>query len=132
MKKHPTDSDRLPRVLYVEDSPQNRDLVRRYLRGVLELDEAEDGEQGLERVAQHRPDLVLMDLSLPRLDGFEATRRLKANSKFASIPIVALTAHAGKEDEQRARAAGCTDYLTKPIGRDELLAAIRRHVSGAP
>jgi CheY-like chemotaxis protein/signal transduction histidine kinase len=132
MGRHRTDTERLPRVLYVEDSPQNRDLVRRYVRGVFELDEAEDGEQGLERVAQQRPDLVLMDLSLPRLDGFEATRRLKADAKFASIPIVALTAHASKEDEQRARAAGCTDYLTKPIGRDELLVAIRRHVGGAP
>jgi CheY-like chemotaxis protein/signal transduction histidine kinase len=132
MDRHRTEQERLPRVLYVEDSAQNRDLVRRYLRGVFELVEAEDGEQGLERVAQHRPNLILMDLSLPRLDGYEATRRLKADGKYASIPVLALTAHAGKEDEQRARAAGCVDYLTKPISRDELLTAIRRHVGVAP
>jgi CheY-like chemotaxis protein/signal transduction histidine kinase len=131
VQRHKADADRLPRVLYVEDSAQNRDLVRRYLRGVFDLVEAEDGEQGLERVAQQRPSLILMDLSLPRLDGFEATRRLKADAKFAAIPVLALTAHAGKEDEQRARAAGCIEYLTKPIGRDELLAAIQRHI-GAP
>jgi CheY-like chemotaxis protein/signal transduction histidine kinase len=131
VQRHKADADRLPRVLYVEDSAQNRDLVRRYLRGVFELVEAEDGEQGLERAAQQRPSLILMDLSLPRLDGFEATRRLKADTKFASIPVLALTAHAGKEDEQRARAAGCIEYLTKPIGRDELLAAIHRHIGAS-
>jgi CheY-like chemotaxis protein len=130
--RHKTESDRLPRILYVEDSAQNRDLVRRYLRGVFEVIEAEDGEQGLERVAQHKPNLILMDLSLPRLDGYEATRRLKADAKFATIPVLALTAHAAKEDEQRARAAGCIEYLTKPIGRDELVAAIQRNLAGAP
>ena len=130
VERHKSDAERLPMVLYVEDSAQNRDLVRRYLRGSFELVEAEDGEQGLERIAQHKPDLILMDLSLPRLDGYEATRRLKADPKLASIPVLALTAHAGKEDEQRARAAGCVEYLTKPISRDELLTAIRRYVGG--
>jgi CheY-like chemotaxis protein len=122
--------ERSTRVLYVEDSAQNRDLVRRYLRGVHDLVEAEDGEQALERVAQQRPDLILMDLSLPRLDGYETTRRLKADPRYASVPVLALTAHAGKEDEQRARAAGCVEYLTKPISREELLEAIDRHLEG--
>jgi CheY-like chemotaxis protein/signal transduction histidine kinase len=120
---------RMPRILYVEDSPQNRDIVRRYLGGDFDLYEAEDGEHGLERAAREIPDLILMDLSLPRIDGWEATRRLKANAGLKHIPVVALTAHAAREDQARARAAGCCDYLTKPIERDQLLATIRRHLA---
>jgi CheY-like chemotaxis protein/signal transduction histidine kinase len=120
---------KLPRILYVEDSPQNRDIVRRYLGGDFELYEAEDGEHGLERAARDAPDLILMDLSLPRIDGWEATRRLKANAALRHIPVVALTAHAAREDQARARAAGCCDYLTKPIERDQLLTTIRKHLA---
>jgi CheY-like chemotaxis protein/signal transduction histidine kinase len=120
---------RLPRILYVEDSPQNRDIVRRYLGGDFDLYEAEDGEHGLERAAREVPDLILMDLSLPRIDGWEATRRLKSNASLKHIPVVALTAHAAREDQARARAAGCCDYLTKPIERDQLLGTIRRHLA---
>ena len=119
---------RLPRVLYVEDAPQNRDIVRRYLATEFDLIEAEDGEQGLDRAARDAPDLILMDLSLPRVDGWEATRRLKANPKLQSIPVIALTAHAAREDQERARKAGCIEYLTKPVERDELIAAIRKHL----
>jgi CheY-like chemotaxis protein len=122
---------RLPRILYVEDSPQNRDIVRRYLDNGFELLEAEDGEHGIERATREVPDLILMDLSLPRVDGWEATRRLKANPAVQHIPIVALTAHAGREDQARAREAGCIDYLTKPLERDVLLGTIKKHLAGA-
>ena len=118
----------LPRVLYVEDSPQNRDVVRRYLQGVFDLVEAEDGEHGLDRAQRDAPALILMDLSLPRLDGWEATRRLKSGP-LRKIPVVALTAHASREDEERARAAGCDGFLTKPVGRDELIQTIHHHLN---
>ena len=126
--KRVVESGRLPRVLYVEDSPQNRDIVRRYLAEDFEVIEAEDGEHGVERVIRDTPDLVLMDLSLPRLDGWEATRRLKANASVKHIPVIALTAHASREDQTRAMDAGCIDYLTKPIDRDLLLTSIRKHL----
>jgi CheY-like chemotaxis protein len=121
---------RLPRILYVEDSPQNRDIVRRYLASDYEVIEAEDGEHGIERVVRDSPDLILMDLSLPRLDGWEATRRIKANPAVKHIPVIALTAHAGREDQTRATEAGCADYLTKPLERDLLLGAIKKHLAG--
>jgi PAS domain S-box-containing protein len=119
--------EKLPRVLYVEDSAQNRDVVRRYLDGVFEVLEAEDGEHGLARAERELPDLILMDLSLPRIDGWECTRRLKAGP-LSMIPVVALTAHAGREDQARAKAAGCDGYLTKPVERDHLIATIKKHL----
>ncbi len=121
-------ANRLPRILYVEDLPQNRDIIRRHLTGVFEVIEAEDGEHGLDRARRDEPDLILMDLSLPRTDGWEVTRRLKADGKLASIPVIALTAHASREDQARAREAGCIDYLTKPVERDALIATIQRHL----
>jgi CheY-like chemotaxis protein len=121
---------RLPRILYVEDSPQNRDIVRRYLASDYEVIEAEDGEHGIERAVRDTPDLILMDLSLPRLDGWEATRRIKATATVKHIPVIALTAHAGREDQTRATEAGCADYLTKPLERDLLLGAIKKHLAG--
>jgi CheY-like chemotaxis protein len=121
-------SSRLPRILYVEDSPQNRDIVRRYLQDLFDVIEAEDGEHGLHRAGRDVPDLILMDLSLPRIDGWEATRRLKANPQLRHIPVVAVTAHASREDQERARGAGCSDYLTKPVERDVLITTIRRHL----
>jgi len=129
MDRRSVESARAPKVLYVEDSAQNRDIVRRYLHGEFELIEAEDGEHGIECVKRHTPDLVLMDLSLPRLDGWEATRRLKADERFKATPVIALTAHASREDEERARAAGCNDYLTKPVERERLISTIRRHLA---
>src|SRR4030095_3349893 len=107
---------------------QNRDIIRRYLWGEFELIEAEDGEHGIECAKRHQPDVILMDLSLPRMDGGEAPRRLRADERFRSTPIIAVTAHASREDESRARAVGCNDYLTKPVERDRLLATIRRYV----
>jgi CheY-like chemotaxis protein len=115
-------------VLYVEDSPQNRDIVRRYLATDYEVIEAEDGEHGVERAVRDQPDLILMDLSLPRLDGWEATRRIKANATVKHIPVIALTAHAAREDQTRATEAGCIDYITKPIEREVLVSSIRRHL----
>lgn len=119
---------RLPRVLYVEDSPQNRDIVRRYLHGEFEIVEAVDGEQGLERARREMPDIILMDLSLPRMDGWETTAQIKATPHIAHVPVIALTAHVSKEDRDRATQAGCADYLTKPVERDVLLTALRQHL----
>jgi len=128
MTKRVIESGRLMRILYVEDSPQNRDIVRRYLAEDFEVIEAEDGEHGVERANRDTPDLILMDLSLPRMDGWEATRRIKATATIKHIPVLALTAHASREDQARAMEAGCTEYLTKPVERDVLLAAIRRNL----
>ena len=106
--------------------PLNEDAMQ----GVYDVIEAEDGEYGVERAKRDNPALILMDLSLPRMDGWEATRRIKADDAIKSIPVLALTAHASREDQNRARAAGCDDYLTKPVDRDQLLEAIRRHLVG--
>ena len=119
----------LMRVLYVEDAQQNRDIVRRYLTGEFEILEAEDGEEGLDRATRDLPDLILMDLSLPRMDGWETTRRIKSRPQLRHIPVIALTAHAGPEERVRAREAGCVEYLTKPIERDLLISTIRKHLT---
>lgn len=118
----------LPRVLYVEDIAQNRDIVRRYLFGHYQVIEAEDGEVGLERAQAEEPDLILMDLSLPRIDGWEVTRRLKSSPELKSIPVVALTAHASADDRARAVEAGCQGYLTKPVDREQLITTIRQNL----
>ncbi len=129
LQQRATTAERLPRILYVEDNPQNRDIVRRYLGNIYEVLEAEDGEYGLERAQKEAPDLVLMDLSLPRVDGWEATRRLRAlPDAISKVPVIAVTAHAGREYQEKALAAGCTAYLTKPLDRDHLLDTIRKHL----
>jgi CheY-like chemotaxis protein len=115
-------------VLIVEDLELNRDLLAQLLEDEHRLVFAVDGVTALERAAEVRPDLVLMDLSLPRMDGWEATRRLKADAALAHIPVIALSAHAMSGDEERARAAGCDDYLTKPIDETLLLETIARHL----
>jgi len=130
MARRVVERGRLPRILYVEDSAQNRDIVRRYLADDYDVIEAEDGEHGIERVLRDAPDLVLMDLSLPRLDGWEATRRLKANASVRHVPVIAVTAHAAREDQTRASQAGCVDYITKPIDREVLLGSIKKHLAG--
>lgn len=115
----------MPRILLVEDNEMNRDMLRRRLeRKGYTVTCAVDGQQGLERARAERPDLILMDLSLPVLDGWEATRRLKADPDLRRIPVIALTAHAMASDEQQARAAGCDDYDTKPVELPRLLAKI--------
>jgi PAS domain S-box-containing protein len=128
LKQSAQRAGRLPRILYIEDNPQNRDIVRRYLGGLFEVLEAEDGELGVERATKDAPDLILMDLSLPRLDGWEATRRLRQLPAASSIPVIAVTAHAGREYQEKASAAGCNGYLTKPLDRDQLLETIRKHL----
>jgi CheY-like chemotaxis protein len=114
------------RILIVEDVEYNRDLLVQLLEDEYEILTAADGAAGIEVAARHRPDLILMDLSLPEVDGWEATRRLKASPETAAIPVIALTAHAMQGDEERARACGCDDYLTKPIDEDQLFATLAR------
>jgi CheY-like chemotaxis protein/signal transduction histidine kinase len=130
LQAHGAHARKRPRVLYVEDSAQNRDIVRRYLGTEFEIIEAEDGEHGYERAVRDRPDLVLMDLSLPRMDGWDTTRKIKADPSVENIPVIALTAHVSREDQARAKAAGCAEYLTKPVERETLLEAVRRHLRG--
>jgi CheY-like chemotaxis protein len=119
----------MAKVLLVEDNEMNRDMLSRRLeRRGYQMLIACDGEQGLALAQRERPDLILMDMSLPALDGWEATRRLKAASETKSIPIIALTAHAMMSDEQKAREAGCDDFDTKPIELSRLLEKMRRLV----
>jgi two-component system, cell cycle response regulator DivK len=116
----------VPTILYVEDNEDNvYMLVRRLRRHGFEVIVARDGAQGFEAARRERPDLVLMDLSLPVLDGWEATRRLKGAAETRAIPVVALSAHAMAGDRERALEAGCDDYDTKPVDLDRLLGKIR-------
>ena len=114
------------RILLVEDNEMNRDAISRLLerRGFAVLTAA-DGEEGVRRCREELPDLVLMDLGLPVLDGFEATRRIKADPATAAIPVVALTARALTSDRDAALAAGCTDYDIKPVDLARLVGKIR-------
>jgi CheY-like chemotaxis protein len=115
----------MPKILLVEDNEMNREmLMRRLARKGFEVVTAEDGEEGLRLTSSLRPDLVLMDMSLPVLDGWEATRRLKASETTRGIPVIALTAHAMPTDRERCFEAGCDGFVTKPIDFDELLATM--------
>ena len=114
------------KILLVEDNPQNRYLVTFLLeKNGYEVVVAEDGEEAISGVAEHVPDLILMDVQLPKLDGYEATRRIKADSRYADIPLVALTAHSMKGDRGNAMAAGCDYYVTKPVDADLLIGRIK-------
>ncbi|PKQ18978.1 MAG: two-component system response regulator [Actinobacteria bacterium HGW-Actinobacteria-6] len=114
------------KILLVEDNPQNRYLVTFLLeKNGYEVVVAEDGEEAISAVAEHVPDLILMDVQLPKLDGYEATRRIKSDERFARIPLVALTAHSMKGDRGKAMAAGCDDYVTKPVDADQLISRIK-------
>lgn len=113
----------MARILLVEDNEMNRDMLsRRLQRRGYELLVAIDGAEGVDLAQREAPDLILMDMSLPVLDGWEATRRLKAMPDTQAIPIIALTAHAMSGDREKAMEAGCDDYDTKPIELDRLLA----------
>ncbi len=115
----------MPKILLVEDNEMNRDMLsRRLIRSGYEVALAVDGEQGVALAGSSLPDLVLMDMSLPVLDGWEATRRLKADPATRGIPIIALTAHAMTGDEKKAREAGCDDFDTKPVEFTRLLSKI--------
>jgi CheY-like chemotaxis protein len=113
-------------ILIVEDVDYNRDLLVQLLEEDYQILTAANGAAGVETATRDRPDLILMDLSLPVIDGWEATRRLKARPETEAIPVIALTAHAMQGDEEKARACGCDDYLTKPIDEDALFAKLER------
>jgi CheY-like chemotaxis protein len=115
-------------ILIVEDVELNRDLLVQLLEENYRLVLASDGQSALQKAAETRPDLILMDLSLPRMDGWEATRRLKADEQLKGIPVIVLSAHAMRGDEERARASGCDDFLTKPIDEALLFEKLERHL----
>ena len=113
-------------ILVVEDQADNRQIVRDLLTANdYQLTEAENGEEALTAVAKERPDLILMDIQLPIMDGYEATRRIKADPSLSAIPIIAVTSYALSGDDVKAFAAGCDAYVTKPFVPRELLAKVR-------
>jgi two-component system, cell cycle response regulator DivK len=115
------------RILVVEDEEDSRKILRDLLStAAYEMTEAENGEQALAAVAKQRPDLILMDIQMPVLDGYEATRRIKADPAFRDIPIIVVTSYALSGDEVKARAAGCDDFVPKPFSPRQLLARIRK------
>lgn len=117
------------RILVVEDQEDNRQIVRDLLvASGYELIEATTGEEGLALAEKERPDLILMDIQLPGLDGYEVTRRIKSNKALGHIPIIAVTSYALSGDDQKAYAAGCDGYVTKPFSPRQLLAKIREYL----
>jgi two-component system cell cycle response regulator DivK len=115
----------MPKILLVEDNEMNRNMLsRRLVRHGYEVVIAVDGQQGTEMAISERPDLILMDMSLPVMDGWEATRRVKANDVTRQIPVIALTAHAMAGDREKAMEVGCDDYDTKPVEWLRLLSKI--------
>ena len=117
----------MSKILLVEDNEMNRDMLSRRLeRKGYEVAIAVDGQAGVDMASSENPDIILMDLSLPVIDGWEATRRIKADAATQNIPVIALTAHAMSGDEQKAREAGCDDYDTKPVNLNRLLEKIGR------
>ena len=116
------------RILVVEDQEDNRQILRDLLATAgYDMIEAEDGMQAVAAASEHRPDLILMDIQLPELDGYEATRRIKANPALSAIPIIVVTSYALSGDEDKAREAGCDAYVAKPYSPRALLAKIREY-----
>jgi CheY-like chemotaxis protein len=121
----------MAKILLVEDNEMNRDMLsRRLARRGYEVVVGEDGQKGVDLASSENPDLILMDMSLPVIDGWEATRRIKADAATAAIPVIALTAHAMASDREKALAAGCDDYDTKPVELDRLLGKITALLDG--
>jgi two-component system cell cycle response regulator DivK len=117
------------RILVVEDHEDNRRILRDLLTSVgFQLIEAETGPDGVQMAKLHQPDLILMDLQLPGIDGYEAARQIKAEPHLSSVPIIAVTSFALSGDEERAFAAGCSAYISKPYSPRQLLARIREHL----
>jgi len=117
------------RILVIEDQEDNRQIVRDLMAASgYELIEATTGEEGIAAAARERPDLILMDIQLPGIDGYEVTRRIKANPQLKSIPIIAVTSYALSGDDKKAFAAGCDGYVTKPYSPRLLLAKIREYL----
>ena len=114
----------MKKILVVEDVEFNRDLIVQLLEDDYQVLTATNGAEGIQLAEREHPDLILMDLSLPVLDGWEATRRIKANTVLRGIPIIALSAHAMQGDEEKARQSGCDDYLAKPLDEDLLFAKL--------
>ncbi len=114
------------KILVVDDTEWNRDLIVQLLEDEYTLLQAVDGADGVRKAEQEKPDLILMDLGMPVMDGWEATRKIKANGDLKQIPIIAVTSHAMVGDEIEARNAGCDDYLPKPIDETELLRKINK------
>jgi two-component system cell cycle response regulator DivK len=114
------------KILVVEDTEDNRQILRDLL-GMAGYDmvEAHDGAEGVAKAAEHRPDLILMDIQMPVMDGYEATRRIKADPELKAIPIVAVTSYALSGDEQKTRDAGCDAYIAKPYSPRQMLAKVR-------
>ena len=118
------------RILVVEDQPDNRKIIRDVFAPTgYEIIEAENGEEALAAIAKARPDLILMDMQLPIMDGYTATRRIKADPALRSIPVIAVTSYALSGEEKKAREAGCDDYIPKPYSPRELLAKVRQYLS---
>jgi two-component system, cell cycle response regulator DivK len=118
------------RILIVEDQEDDRQIIRDMLAGTgYAITEAEDGEQALAALAKERPDLILMKIQLPSMDGYEATRRIRTDPALLSIPIIAVTSYAPNDEEQKARAAGCDDFVPKPYSPRQLLAKIRQYIT---
>jgi len=114
------------RILVIEDTEDNRQIVRDLLTSVgYEMIEAVDGLSGVETAARERPDLILMDIQLPGIDGYEATRRIRTIAELAKTPIIAVTSYALSGDEDKTRAAGCDAYVAKPFSPRQLLAKVR-------
>jgi two-component system cell cycle response regulator DivK len=117
-------------TLVVEDQEDNRQILRDLLGNAgYELIEAENGEQALAECAKQRPDLILMDIQLPVMDGYEATRRIRANPEMKAVPIIAVTSYALAGDEAKALGAGCNGYVTKPYSPRALLAKVREYLA---
>jgi two-component system cell cycle response regulator DivK len=118
------------RILVVEDQEDNRQILRDLLGNAgYELTEAENGEEAIAAVAKRRPDLILMDIQLPVMDGYEATRRIRSNPDLKSVPIIAVTSYALTGDEDKAIAAGCNGYVSKPYSPRDLLAKVRSYLA---
>jgi two-component system, cell cycle response regulator DivK len=115
-------------ILVVDDAEFNRDLVVQLLEDNYDIIVAENGAEALDKTQEQRPDLILMDLGMPVMDGWEATRRLKASDDLRHIPVIAVTSHAMVGDEIEARKAGCDDYLPKPIDEDLLISKIKKYL----
>jgi CheY-like chemotaxis protein len=122
----------MAKILLVEDNDMNRDMLsRRLVREGYDVVAGEDGAEAVAKAARERPDIILMDLGLPVMDGWEATRAIKADPETASIPVIALTAHTTASDRKMAFEAGCDDYDTKPIEMARLLGKIEQLLRGA-
>ena len=121
----------MKKILIVEDVEFNRDLIVQLLEDDYEILTAADGEEGIQLAERERPDLILMDLSLPVIDGWEAARRIKASPTLKSIPIIALSAHAMIGDEEKARQSGCDDYLSKPLDEHVLFEKLAKFLGQA-